>query len=165
MTWSDEIGDSVPDSEFPTYTDRAEAVEALELAILSGQRTSFYAGGDSYVAAESLTDGQPEVNLANGNAAAIGRVLGLEAPEGSDPFATYYSGEIDAEDLLARVLLALADDEGRSAEVETGYVSQHPSGATVVYRGRTDEYLRDRLERLRQVAEAAIRLGLPVVYG
>lgn len=97
------------------------------------------------------------INLANGNAAQIFSVLGLSiTDEHGDPL-----GEIDATDLLGRVLVARGlnpADGGIPASVVPG------PGATWIDCGRRARYTEDRLADLERVAHYARDNGLLVAW-
>lgn len=98
--------------------------------------------------------GDPEgVNLANGNAAAILRLLGLPVePDGVTP----------AEDFLGRILLAEAlldvatDDEHGTPTVTDGRWTSC---------GRDPGYLAGRLAELQEIARDALVRGVEVIWG
>lgn len=95
----------------------------------------------------------PELNMANGNAAAILQLLGLPADPG---------GEATAEQMLGRILIAQAlldvatDDENGTPDVHDG---------RVIYCGRRPGYLAERLADLQEIATWAHQHHVPVVWG
>lgn len=92
----------------------------------------------------------PEVNVCNANAVNILQGLGL--PLGD------LTGEIDAEDLWARIALnlALAEPSPAVATVSTG---------NVVSMGRDEGYVQDRLRALLPLVEYAKTGGHPIIWG
>ncbi len=95
----------------------------------------------------------PEVNMANGNAAAVFDLLGLDF-DGD-------GGETTAEDFLGRVLLAQAlldvttdDEHGRPGHTDGNWITC----------GRRPGYLAGRLTDLHQIATWAIERDAVVVW-
>lgn len=108
-----------------------------------------------YTSSTSTT--APEVNMANGNAI---RVLDLVGITGDDA----YCGSMSGEDLLGRVLVALAltpEDEGTDT-YEAGPDEGHFQGGTHIFCGRRPGYLQDRLEQLHDIATFAAAEGATV---
>jgi len=98
---------------------------------------------------------EPEVNLSNGNAVHLLDVLGIQVGE---DFSERCVGSMSAQDMLGRVLIALAVSPV-SAEV--------PSYAegNIIYGGRPEGYMQDKLESIRDVAVFAHANGRKVVWG
>jgi hypothetical protein len=96
--------------------------------------------------------GGPQVNLANGNAAQVFHLLGLEF-DGD-------FGEAPGQDFLGRVLLAQALLD---ASADQGEIPAHQVGRVVEW-GRRAGYLADKLADLRTVANWAVRQHAEVVW-
>lgn len=95
-------------------------------------------------------DSPLNLNCANGNAAKILAVLGLPV---------VHEGEITAQDLKARVLVArLADDGGEPDAVE------NRAGPLTVYCGLRPGYYADRLDALDRIADHAQTHDTKVVW-
>jgi hypothetical protein len=119
---------------------------------------------DGMFCAAARVPGHAEVNLAFGNAAMIGDLLGLSDLSG---------GSMSAQDFLGRVLLALAlspADEGMplhaavAAEVEALPVPLPDTGVEVFIGARPEGYVQDTLEELRSMAQVAADAGVGVVW-
>jgi len=96
-----------------------------------------------------------EVQMANSNAQRLFEVLGLDGDA--------WSGSMDADEFLGRVLAGLAlyaGDVGRPSEVVRG-----ERGATVIYSEVEPGYVDAKLEQLREVANAAKARNVPVTWG
>lgn len=107
--------------------------------------------------APALRGNRPEVNLANGNAAALLDLLGLRPEDAYDMW-----GEADAADFLGRVLLALAlldvttdDVHGKPAVTERNWTDC----------GRRHGYLAEKLAELHEVGQWAAAHHTQVVWG
>lgn len=81
------------------------------------------------------------VNMANGNAYAVMNLLQMEAD---------YCGRIHSSELIERIdSVVSVSDQVRNPEV-----SQKPGCATMIFCGRSEEYLLGRLQQLRELAIA-----------
>jgi hypothetical protein len=101
----------------------------------------------------------PKVQLANTNAVDLFEVLGLLV----DGEETPWGGVLEAEDFLSRVLLAQGLFPGgveRSALIE-----QHEGGPTIINSGRPANYVEEKLDGLREVADYALAHHLKVCWG
>lgn len=95
------------------------------------------------------------LNVNNRNAIDVLRALGLEANYDD------LSGQIDATDLLGRLLVALAVqpvDQGIDTRASS------TSGATIIECGRPDGYLHSRFEELTVIARRAAAIGRTVTW-
>lgn len=97
---------------------------------------------------------EPEVNMANGNAADLLDVLGLA--EGED-FSDYCVGSLKAEDFLGRVLIAKG-----VAPVSPARLPERDG--IMIYGGRQEGYVQEKLDLLQEVAEWAIANKREVVW-
>lgn len=147
--FSYETGEQSVLEAFPSYEELMAHVNA------SGGRDAVWTEYDWYSTSENLHDDQPSVNMSNANARDVMMALGLD-------FMGDLSGVEDASTFHARVLLALATD--RLDDASPAFVERGAGGATLHYGGRAAGYVNDRLVRLLEVAEAASRLGVPVVW-
>ena len=98
------------------------------------------------------------VNMSNRNARPVLESLGIEGDD-------LWCGSMDAQEFLGRVLMALAvapTDEGLP-EHEWEGASEFGFGR-FIDAGREPGYLQARLERLHEVAAAAVADGLQVVW-
>lgn len=98
---------------------------------------------------------RPSINLGNANARGLLELLGLPTDD--------LCGEISAQDLLGRILLAQAlasGDVGRPSTRETTV-----GGATLVDCGRSEGYFDSRLRELAPLAEWAAEHDRLVIWG
>ncbi len=96
------------------------------------------------------------MNVSNINAIEILGALGLV-----DEWGVRMAGEVSADDMLGRVLVALGvapKDEGRPASILPG------KGMQVIDCGREPGYLQKRLRELRTLAEWCRERHLPVMW-
>jgi hypothetical protein len=93
------------------------------------------------------SDDEPWVNVSNTNASLLLERLGIEFD---------YSGQIDAEDLLGRALVANVgrDDSGMASTTDRG-----AGGATIIDCGLRPGYFDERMAQLVEVAEYAKTVG------
>ena len=130
----------------------------------------------------------PELNLANGNAMAILRLLGLSAGMEDD-----YSGKIDLNDLRRRIE-AVSKEEMQKEVTPPGYLSDHAnmdmnrglidideadqwkgpgiqdnppsSGVQIFQQGRDEEYIDNRLQGLYEIVDYGLKNGFKnLVWG
>lgn len=102
----------------------------------------------------------PEVNMANGNAAAVFSALGINLD-----FAQ--GGSMSGQELLGYVLMAIAtgpDDTGIAPAV-TGGPEVGQRGATMVDCGMRPGYYAERFAQIGEIATIAARLGRNVYWG
>lgn len=110
---------------------------------------------------DAIDAGHPGVNMANDNARVVFDLLGL--PLGGED----WSGEVAADDLLGRALLALAvapADEGMPAYEVAPAGADGQRGARMVDCGRSEGYSQDRLVQIAQVARWASQMGRTVTW-
>ena len=116
---------------------------------------TFYVMGDDDPNDEFALIDHAEVNMSNSNAHRVALTLGIDLEEWG------WAGEMDAQEFLGRVLLALAlepEDAGIPPhEVPTG-------GPRLIECGRREGYLQERLGHLHDLAQHAIRVGKPVQF-
>ena len=93
------------------------------------------------------------INLSNSNAVDLLDVLGL-----STSFEDGLFGQIQADDLLGRVLIALS-----IAPQDLGYESAKVGN--VIYSGRSENYIQTRLIQLEAIATFAKSTGCDVIWG
>lgn len=105
-----------------------------------------------------------EMNVSNSNAWALQAALGL-TPD--------YYGEIDADDLLGRVLVALAVDQGDMLDIPSDPATEAlldamgagaENGPQVHVGVRHEGYVHDRMLTLHAIAVEAKRLNVPVTW-
>lgn len=101
-----------------------------------------------------------DVNLANTNARMVLSILGM-TEESED-----LCGSIDGEDLLGRVLVAMAEDRDDTgvASAVIGGSALGQRGATMVDCGLPAGYFAERFGALHALAAEAARLGRPVTF-
>lgn len=92
-----------------------------------------------------------EMNLANENAYELMRWLDITADLYSDDF----HGEIKAKELAARCRRRLWDEPRNHDAGVDGYEQKEPGKARLIYGGRRPGYLREMVEKLLKIAEAA----------
>lgn len=110
-----------------------------------------------YFKATGMFDG-PEVNMANGNAAYMAGLLGIERDEDGCLF-----GEMDAEDFLGRVVLARGLSVGDPGVPQTE--TRGERGALFIDCGRHEGYADQRLIDLEEVAHYAVDHAATVAWG
>lgn len=101
----------------------------------------------------------PDVNMANGNAAAVFSALGIHLD-----FST--GGSMSGQELLGHVLMAQAvgpDDTGIAPAV-TGGPEVGQRGATMIDCGMRPGYYAERFTQIREIAEVAARLDRNVYW-
>lgn len=149
-----------------TFDDRSDAVAWLEEwdfapFALEGCTNELCTVYSLYIEAVEEQE-RPQVNMANGNAAALLEALGLlsDAMSREERDDAFY-GEMSGEDFLGRVMMAQAvapADAGMPAYEMAG------SGARFIECGRPEGYLQDRLSGLREVADFAVEHGVQVQW-
>lgn len=107
-----------------------------------------------------------DVNVSNMNAVTLMRALGFDV----DAMEGDYYGNIDGEDFLGRVLVAMAeerDDSGVRPVVVGGVDfdgTRVSRGATMIDCGLPEGYFSERFGALHALASEAVRLGRNVVW-
>lgn len=98
------------------------------------------------------------VNMANSNARDVLDVLGLGVGQ---PFSEWCSGDIEADDLIGRCLVALAldDSPAKQGRRETG-----ENGATLIEAMRPAGYTLEKCRALLRLAEAAKAAERDIVW-
>lgn len=99
-------------------------------------------------------DPEPEVQMSNSNAVDLLDLLGIK--NGKD-FAERCAGSMSAEELMERALLA----EGFAPE-NSGLTTMRIDN--VVYSGRPDNYIAQKLAGIRSLAEWALSNGRKVIW-
>jgi hypothetical protein len=135
-----------------TYPDRASAYAAKTSGDLKPNC------GDAYCEYLYVNPAiaEPEVNMSNSNAYDLMDVLGLIPEEGN--FDDVCVGSMKAEDFLGRVVVArgLAPVSPERLPEQDGIM---------IYAGRREGYVQERLEQLQEVADWAIANKREVVWG
>jgi hypothetical protein len=136
-----------------------EVARAGSYAAISDELIVHKAGCDECAAygcyPAAVLDVDVSVNFANGNARALGFALDLELGED-------LSGEVAAEELLARLAIARALDTG--SQVVRPTVDARGAGARMIECGIDADYVASAFERLEHVATVARDLGRPVQW-
>lgn len=156
------VGCLCPTVVAPVFGDRNDAVaflaawQAAPVALEGCDDESCLAYGLYVDAVEA--DPRPEVNVSNVNGGALLRALGLYADDAS--FEDVCCGAVSGQDFLGRVLVALAvapADAGMPAHASATH-------SNFIDCGRSEGYLQDRLETLREIAEFAVSRSTEVTW-
>lgn len=135
------------------YAELSDALDAIKAGTSGVACTddicSQYALG---IHSQHLVDREPPINLASANAALVLDALGLAA----DPW-----GQINGDDLAARVLLAQAAD---APVHEAAVAAVAPDGGVRSLGARRPGYLQDRLAELGRMAATARETGVDVLW-
>ena len=124
---------------------------------------------------ERVPDGEPTLNLANGNAGAILRLLGIEGED-------CYAGEIEASGIPAvrrRIFVLRNRQDDRSSATRDTVEERGPTragvnedglacittGPRMISFGIDDEYVLEKLNRLDALLAEAQRLGTALLWG
>lgn len=149
--WSDDALEFVPESDqrFATFQD-------AELAYVAGGFDPM----DAHIGIETVGGDEPKLNVANGNAVALLRELGVGEWNDTAFGAIPEFGTIDPDELLGRVLLLTAFDDPGTDTVVTG----GDGYATVIDVGRSAGQMNRYADQLLHVAEAAKARGVLVQW-
>jgi hypothetical protein len=132
------------------YATRTEAYEAKKNPLLKSNCGDIYC---DYLYVKPAVF-EPEVNMSNSNANDLLDVLGLAVGE---DFSDYCAGSITAEGFLGRVLLAKG-----VAPVSPARLPE--KDGIMVYGGRAEGYVQEKLEQLQEVADWAIANKREIIW-